>query len=130
MNKSAVPALRAGVISALALPFGLAAFAAAMTGHYPPLEVMAPILALVVSVVIACWLRAIPHLRVHRRPDDDGDDQWRRGRDDDPRRPDGGFDGPPVDWTAFEQDFAAYVRACDSRVAVSARSRPATHAMA
>ena len=112
MPKSALLTLRASVLSTLAVPFVLAAFAAATTSHDPPLEIMAPILALVVVAAIACWSRAVPHLRHRRQPDDDGDDQWRRGSDDDdPRGPDGGHDGPAVDWSAFERDFAAYVRA-------------------
>lgn len=116
MSKSALLTVRASVLCALAVPFVLAAFAAATTSHDPPLVIMAPILALVVLAAIACWSRAIPHLRHRRRPDEDGDDQWPRGGDDDdPRRPDGGPDGPTVDWSAFERDFAAYVRAREGR---------------
>jgi hypothetical protein len=111
VEKSLIPRMRAGVIPALALPFVAAAFAAALTNHEPPLEVMAPILALVVTIVVVCWARVIVHWRAERRPDDD-DDPWRPGgAGDDPRLPGGGSGGPAIDWDVFERDFAAYVRA-------------------
>jgi hypothetical protein len=49
--------------------------------------------------------------------------------------PDGGADGPSIDWTVFEREFAAYVAACEKLregvlVAVSAALRPATQALA
>ena len=111
MEKSVVPKLRAGVASALTLPFVLAAFAAALTSGEPPLEIMGPVLGLVVCVLAICWARVAAHRRGHHGPDDD-DEPWRGdGGGDDPRRPDGGSDGPVIDWPAFEREFAAYVRA-------------------
>ena len=113
MRKSVVGKLRAGVVSALVLPFCLAAFAAALTSGQPPLEIMAPILAVLVCVLAVCWARVAPHWRPQRGPDDD-DEPWRRdGSEDDPRLPDGGAGGPEIDWPAFERDFAAYVQACE-----------------
>jgi hypothetical protein len=107
--------MRVGVVPALALPFVVAAFAAALTNHEPPPEIMAPILALVLGAVVVCWARVIVHWRAERRPDDD-DDPWRSGgADEDPRLPGGGSGGPAIDWNAFERDFAAYVRAQERR---------------
>jgi len=111
VEKSIVPKLRAGVASALALPFGLAAFAAALTSGEPPVEVMGPVLGVVVCVLGVCWLRLALHRHRPQGPDDD-DQPWRRDSSgDDPRPPEGGTDGPVIDWPAFERDFAAYVRA-------------------
>lgn len=116
MERSVIPKLRAGLISALALPFGLAAFAAALSSGDPPLEIMAPILALVVCVLAVCWSRVAAHRQRRNRGRDDDDEPWRRdGGDDDPLDPDGGAGGPVIDWPAFERDFAAYVRACEDR---------------
>ena len=112
MEKSCVPRMRVGVVPALALPFVLAAFAAALTNHEPPPEIMAPILPLVLGVVVVCWAPVIVHWRAERHVDDDDDGPWRSGgADDDPRLPGGGSGGPTIDWNAFERDFAAYVRA-------------------
>ena len=134
MEKSLVTTLRVGVLSALALPFGLAGLAAGITSHEPPLDVIAPIVALAALVSIACWSRVLVHWRDPDGPDDD--DPWRRDRGPDDRNPpNGGSDGPSVDWTVFEREFAAYVAACDRvregvLVAISAALRPATQALA
>jgi hypothetical protein len=112
VEKSFLPTLRAGVVTALALPFGLAAFAAGLTNGEPPLEIMGPLLALVVSLVATCWSRIAAHWRAQRRHDDD-DDEWRREGGEDPRLPDDGSGGPVVDWPRFEREFAAYVAACE-----------------
>jgi hypothetical protein len=118
VEKSLVFRQRAGVFPALALPFVVAAFAAALSNHEPPPEVMAPILALVLGVVVGCWARVIAHWHAERRPDDD-DDPWRYDSSDaDPRLPGGGPGGPAIDWDTFERDFAEYVQA---------RERPADH---
>ena len=115
MDKSVVPTLRAGVVSALALPFGLAAFAAGATSGEPPLEIMGPLLAVVVCLVAACWSRVATLWRAQRRRDDD-DDPWRPGGgDDDPLLPTDDSGGPTVDWPRFERDFAAYVAATERR---------------
>lgn len=134
VEKSLVTTLRIGIVSALALPFGLAGLAAAMTNHQPPLDVIAPIVALAALVFIACWARVLVHWRDPDGPDDD--DPWRRGGGPDGvTPPDGSSDGPSIDWTAFEREFAAYVTACERvregvLAAVSAALRPATHAIA
>jgi hypothetical protein len=134
MEKSLVTTLRVGIVSALVLPFGLAGLAAGITSHEPPLDVIAPIVAVAALVSIACWSRVLIHWRDPDGPDDD--DPWRRDRGpDDGNPPDGSSDGPSIDWTAFEREFAAYVAACDRvregvLVAVSAALRPATHALA
>ena len=134
MDKSLVTTLRVGILSALGLPFGLAGLAAAMTSHEPPLQVVAPIVALAALVSIACWSRVIAHWRDPEGPDDD--DPWRRDRGPhNGNPPDGGTDGPAIDWTVFEREFAAYVAACERvregvLVAVSAALRPATQAFA
>ncbi|HTU97022.1 MAG TPA: hypothetical protein VMF14_14345 [Solirubrobacteraceae bacterium] len=134
MEKSLVTTLRVGIVSALALPFVLAGLAAAMTSHEPPLGLIAPIVVLAALVSIACWSRVLIHWRDPEGPDDE--DPWRRGRGpDDGNPPDGDVDGPAIDWTLFEREFAAYVAACERvregvLVAVSAALRPATHAAA
>jgi hypothetical protein len=134
MDKSLVTTLRVGIVSALALPFGLAGFAAAMTNHEPPLKVVVPIVVLAALVSIACWSRVLVHWRDPDGPDDD--DPWRRDRSpDDGNPPAGSSDGPSIDWTVFEREFAAYVAACERvregvLVAVSAALRPATQALA
>jgi hypothetical protein len=70
---------------------------------------MGPVLGLVVSVLAICWSRVAAHRRGHHGPDDD-DEPWRGdGSGDEPRLPDGGSDGPVIDWRAFEREFAAYV---------------------
>ena len=119
MDKSVVPTLRAGVVSALALPFGLAAFAAGVTSGQPPLEIMGPLLALVVCLMTACWSRIAALWRSQRRRHDDDDDPWQPGGgDDDPRWPTDDSGGPTVDWPQFERDFAAYVAATIERLPV------------
>lgn len=134
MDKSLVTTLRVGIVSALALPFGLAGLAAAITSHEPPVGAVSPIVALAVLVSIACWSRVLVHWRDPEGPDDD--DPWRRdGGPRDGNPPDGGADGPSIDWTVFEREFAAYVAACEKLregvlVAVSAALRPATQALA
>ncbi|HEY1567223.1 MAG TPA: hypothetical protein VGF68_09405 [Solirubrobacteraceae bacterium] len=134
MDKSLVTTLRVGIVSALALPFGLAGLGAAITSHEPPVEAVSPIVALAVLVSIACWSRVLVHWRDPEGPDDD--DPWRRdGGPRDGNPPDGGADGPSIDWTVFEREFAAYVAACEKLregvlVAVSAALRPATQALA
>ncbi len=134
MEKSLVTTLRVGIVSALALPFCLAGLAAGITSHEPPLDVIAPIVALAALVSIACWARVLVLWRDPDGPDDD--DPWRRGGGpDDLTPPDGGSDGPCIDWTVFEREFAAYVAACERLregvlVAVSAALRPAAQAIA
>jgi hypothetical protein len=134
VERSLVTTLRVGIVSALTLPFGLAGLAAGVTSHQPPLGVIAPIVALATVVSIACWSRVLMHWRDPDGPDDD--DPWRRGDGpDDFTPPDGSSDGPSIDWTVFEREFAAYVAACERLregvlVAVSAALRPATHAIA
>ena len=134
MEKSLVTTLRVGIVSALSLPFGLAGFAAAVTSHEPPLKVVVPVVALALLVSIACWSRVLVHWRDPDGPDDD--DPWRRGSGSDDRNPpDGGADGPSIDWTVFEREFAAYVAACERvregvLVAVAAALRPAGPAFA
>lgn len=133
VEKSLVITLRVGIVSALALPFVLAGLAAAMTNREPPLGAIAPVVALAMVVSIACWTHVLKNWRDPGGPDDD--DPWRRGRPDDRRPPSGGSDGPLIDWTAFERDFAAYVAACETTwegvlVAASAWLRPATQAIA
>lgn len=134
MEKSLVTTLRVGIVSALALPFCLAGLAAGITNHEPPLDVIAPVVALAALVSIACWSRVLVHWRDPDGPDDD--DPWRRGGGpDDPTAPNGGSGGPSIDWTVFEREFAAYVAACERLregvlVAVSAALRPATQAIA
>lgn len=134
MDKSLVTTLRVGIVSALALPFGLAGLGAAITSHEPPVGAVSPIVALAVLVSIACWSRVLVHWRNPEGPDDD--DPWRRdGGPRDGNPPDGGADGPSIDWTVFEREFAAYVAACEKLregvlVAVSAALRPATQALA
>jgi hypothetical protein len=134
VEKSLVTTLRIGIVSALALPFGLAGLAAAMTNHEPPLDVIVPVVALAALVSIACWARVLVHWRDPDGPDDD--DPWRRGDGpNDITPPDGSHDGPSIDWTVFEREFAAYVAACERLregvlVAVSAALRPATQAIA
>jgi hypothetical protein len=134
VEKSLVTTLRIGIVSALALPFGLAGLAAALTSHEPPIDAIAPVVALAALISIACWSRVIVHWRDPDGPDDD--DPWRRGGGpDDFTPPDGSSDGPAIDWTAFERDFAAYVAACERLcdgvlVALSAALRPATQAIA
>jgi hypothetical protein len=134
VEKSLVTTLRIGILSALALPFGLAGLAAGMTSHEPPLGVVVPIAALAALVSIACWSRVLMHWRDPDGPDDD--EPWRRGGGPDGfTPPDGSHDGPSIDWTVFEREFAAYVAACERLregvlVAVSAALRPATHAIA
>ena len=109
MDKSLVTTLRVGIVSALALPFGLAGLAASMTSHEPPLRVVAPIVVLAALISIACWSRVLVHWCDPDGPEDD--DPWRRGGGpDDVNPPDGGSDGPAIDWEAFERAFAAYVR--------------------
>ena len=62
MEKSLVTTLRVGVLSALALPFCLAGLAAGVTSHEPPVDVIAPIVALAALVSIACWSRVLAPL--------------------------------------------------------------------
>jgi hypothetical protein len=132
VDRSLVTTLRVGIVSALALPFGLAGLASGMTSHEPPLGVIAPIVALAALVSIACWSRVVIHWRDPDGPDDD--EPWRRGGGpDDFTPPDGGSDGPAIDWGAFEREFAAYVAACervreDVLVALAAALRPTTRA--
>jgi len=134
MERSLVTTLRVGIVSALALPFGLAGLAAGATSHEPPLSVILPIVALAALVSIACWSRVVKHWRDPGSPDDD--DPWRRGGGpSDFSPPDGSSDGPSIDWAAFEREFAAYVAACERMregvlVAFSAALRPAAQAMA
>ena len=133
MEKSLVTTLRIGIVSALALPFVLAGLAAAMTNREPPLGAIAPVVVLATLVSVACWTRVLKNWRDPDGTDDD--DPWRRGGPDDRRPPNGGSDGPSIDWTAFERDFAAYVAACETAwegvlVAASAWLRPATQAIA
>lgn len=134
VEKSLVTTLRIGIVSALALPFGLAGLAAGLTSHEPPLDAVVPIVVLAALVSIACWARVLVHWRDPDSPDDD--DPWRRGGGpDDVTPPDGSSDGPSIDWTVFEREFAAYVAACERLregvlVAASAVLRPATHAIA
>jgi hypothetical protein len=134
VDKSLVTTLRVGIVSALALPFGLAGLAAGITSHQPPIDVIVPIVALAALISIACWSRVLVHWRDPDGPDDD--DPWRRGGGpDDFTPPDGSSDGPSIDWTVFEREFAAYVAACERvregvLVAVSAALRPATQAIA
>jgi hypothetical protein len=129
VERSLVTTLRVGIVSALALPFGLAGLAAGATSHEPPLGVIAPIVALAALVSIACWSRVVMHWRDPDGPDDD--EPWRRGGGpDDFSPPDGSTDGPAIDWTAFEREFAAYVAACERvreevLVALAAALRPA-----
>ncbi|HEX3977982.1 MAG TPA: hypothetical protein VHW96_17060 [Solirubrobacteraceae bacterium] len=112
MEKSLVTTLRVGIVSGLALPFCLAGLAAAATSREPPMDVIAPIVALAVLVSLACWSRVIARWRDPDGPDDD--DPWRHGGGpDDSTPPDGSSGGPAIDWTAFERDFAAYVEACE-----------------
>ena len=134
VEKSLVTTLRVGIVSALALPFVLAGLAAAMTNREPPLGAIAPVVALATLISVACWARVLKNWR-DSDGTDDGDDPWRRGGPDDRRPPDGGSDGPSIDWTAFERDFAAYVAACETTwervlVATSAWLRPATQTIA
>jgi len=134
VDKSLVTTLRVGIVSALVLPFGLAGLAAGLTDHQPSVDVVAPIVALAALISIACWTRVVKHWRDPESPDDD--EPWRRGGGpDDVTPPDGSSDGPAIDWTVFEREFAAYVAACERvregvLVAVSAALRPATHATA
>ncbi|HEY1711415.1 MAG TPA: hypothetical protein VGG07_00840 [Solirubrobacteraceae bacterium] len=134
MEKSLVTTLRVGIVSALVLPFGLAGLAAGITSHEPPLDVIAPIVALAALVSIACWSRVLVHWRDPDGPDDD--EPWRRdGGRNDRNPPNGSSGGPSIDWTVFEREFAAYVAACERvregvLVAVSAALRPATQALA
>ena len=120
-------------MSALALPFGLAGLAAAITSHAPPLEFVAPVVAVAALVSIACWSQVLRHWRDPEGPEDD--DPWRRGGPGSTRPPDGDSDGPAVDWDAFEREFADYVAAWESAsdgvlVATSDGSRPAAQAIA
>lgn len=134
MEKSLVTTLRVGIVSALVLPFGLAGLAAGITSHEPPLDVIAPIVALAALVSIACWSRVLVHWRDPDGPEDD--EPWRRDGGPNGRNPpNGSSDGPSIDWTVFEREFAAYVAACERvregvLVAVSAALRPATQALA
>lgn len=134
MERSLVTTLRVGIVSALGLPFGLAGLAAAVTSHQPPLDVIMPIAALAAIVSIACWSRVLAHWRDPDGPEDD--DPWRRrGGPEDVTPPGGGSNGPAIDWTAFEREFAAYVAACERMregvlVALSSALRPATQAIA
>jgi hypothetical protein len=113
VDKSLLTTLRVGIVSALILPFGLAGLAAAITSHEPPLKVMVPIVALAALTSIACWSRVLMYWRDPESPEDD--DPWRRGGGPDDLSPtDGDSDGPAIDWTAFERDFAAYVRSCET----------------
>ncbi len=134
MEKSLVTTLRLGIVAALALPFGLAGLAASITSREPPVSVVAPIVVLAALVSIACWSRVLVHWRDPNGPDDD--DPWRRGGGpEDFTPPNGSSDGPSIDWTVFEREFAAYVAACERvregvLVAVSAALRPATQAIA
>jgi hypothetical protein len=113
VDKSLVTTLRVGIVSALALPFGLAGLAASMTSHEPSLKVVAPIVVLATLVSIACWSRVLVYWRDPDSPEDD--EPWRRGGGpDDLDPPDGGSDGPAIDWDAFERAFAAYVRSRES----------------
>ena len=110
MERSLVTTLRVGIVSALGLPFGLAGLAAALTNHQPPLGVIAPVAALAAIVSTACWSRVLAQWRDPGGPDDD--DPWRRrGGPEDGTPPAGNSDGPAVDWTMFEREFAAYVAA-------------------
>ncbi len=134
VEKSLVTTLRVGIVSALALPFVLAGLAAAMTSHEPPVGAIAPVVALATLVSVACWTRVLKNWRGPDGPDDD--DPWRRGGGpSDITPPEGGSDGPAIDWGLFEREFAAYVAACERLregvlVAVSAVLRPATQAIA
>ena len=131
MERSLVTTLRVGIVSALALPFGLAGLAAGATSHEPPLGAVLPIVALAALVSIACWSRVVIHWRDPDGPDDD-DDPWRRGDGPNDRTPpDGSSDGPSIDWAVFEREFAAYVAACERvregvLVALAAALHPAT----
>jgi hypothetical protein len=132
VDRSLVTTLRVGIMSALALPFGLAGLASAMTSHEPPVSVIAPIVALAALVSIACWSRIVTHWRDPDGPDDD--EPWRHGDGPDGfTPPDGSSDGPSIDWRAFEREFAAYASACERAreevlVALAAALRPATRA--
>jgi hypothetical protein len=132
VDRSLVTTLRVGIMSALALPFGLAGLASAMTSHEPPVSVIAPIVALAALVSIACWSRIVTHWRDPDGPDDD--EPWRRDAGpDDFTPPDGSCDGPSIDWRAFEREFASYVAACERAreevlVALAAALRTATRA--
>ncbi len=134
MERSLVTTLRVGIVSALGLPFGLAGLAAAVTSRQPPLAVIVPVAALAALVSIACWARVLAQWRDPDVPDDD--DPWRGGGGPDAGTPPGGSsDGPAIDWTAFEREFAAYVAACERMsegvlAALSAALRPPTQAMA
>jgi hypothetical protein len=105
--------VRLALVPTVSLPLTLAFLLASLTGQGPPVAVLWPLAALVLTLNVACWLKVIELWPTLPGPDDD-DQDWRRGWGrDSPRAPDGGPGGIGFDWARFERDFWAHVKSAE-----------------
>jgi hypothetical protein len=117
--------VRLALVPTVSLPLTLAFLLASLCGQGPPVGLLWPLAALVLTLNVACWLKVIELWRTLPGPDDD-DQDWRRGWDrDSPRDPERGPGGIRFDWAGFERDFWAHVKSAERQ-----RERELIHASA